>query len=687
MKKVLIIILSLILILSFAGCKTDTANKEDGFSNPENNSVFSEGDTSKDDNQSKDDKVNSSSSSNATSGNKTSYGSSTQKSDENNYSNDYASGNKTSSGSSTQKSDENNYSDDYASSNITTENVKINSLDKLNFYAVKKAIAENGVVLLSNSAQKPKVATLANNRSFRLLNLANSTATNINANSTFTITMYSYFTITLNDTRGFLAQKLGGTGSVEVVISRNNFNNMITFKKGERYYSCFQTSLTEKAMSFSSHKYVSGYKLVENYEQENYEFTVYFEGDKVIGMNCGRFKEGSNYKYTADDITFNDNFCIVVHKKQSFTAEQLEDLFASNNSFVDDGIVLNDGTVLFGESSVTDNSIALKNKSGASVITNNHIKKVSAMHNSKFGFCIRLELNSGVNISGKTNLSFYLNNSKDRELTLKNDGSAVYIIDLNNKSRMSDVFYKLTAINTNNRIGRIIDHDDFVREASKRLNLNDYDVLKEDYSASFGNGLKIVDYTYDLKTNKSISHKVSNYDMTIDGITITMPIKVSDFLSKGFTVKEKFFDDSILQGSAFFKSSDGNMVTAYIMNFYGNSSNFNDCYITQIDFSCYEDTLIYQEGISPTRPDFEMIEGINKDSTLDDIISRLGEPNKIILMTTDNQPMNYKDCVIQLYYKVYIPSLPNGELVFNLQPVLNSNTPSDFLTDISFSLQ
>ena len=557
----------------------------------------------------------------------------------------------------------------------------------MNFYAVKKAIAENGVVLLSNLAQKPKVATLANNTSFRLLNLANSTATSINANSTFTITMYSYFTITLNDTKGFLAQKLGGTGAVEVVITRNNFNNMITFKKGERYYSCLQTSATENAMSFSSRKYVNGFKLVENFEQENYEFNVYFESDKVIGMNCGRFEGNGNYKYVADDIKFNDNFCFVIHKKQTFTAEQLEGLFASNNSFIDDGIVLNDGTVLFGESSVTNNAVAFKNSLGASLITNNDIKKISAMHNSKFGFCIRLELEASNKISGKANLAFYLNNSKDRELTLQNDGSAVYITDLNNKSRMSDVFYKLTAVNTSNRIGRIIDHDDFVREASKRLNLNDYNVLKEDYSSSFGNGYKRVDYTYDLKSDKSISYKVSNYDMTIDGITITMPIKVSDLLNKGFTIIEKSFDNSVMQGGATLKSPKGNNIDTFIMNFYGNSRNFNDCYITQICCYCYEDTFRYQEGISPTRPNFEILEGINKDSTLDDIISRLGEPNKIILLTSENTNYNWEDCVIQLFYKVTTPSLPNGELVFNLQPVLNNTTPPDFLTSVSFALQ
>lgn len=655
--------MSLILILSFSGCKKDIANKEiNGSSNPETSSVFTEDDSQKENVQSKDDKVNSSS--NATSGNKTS------------------------SSSDTQGNSENNYSNDDISSSITTENVKINSLDKLNFYAVKKAIAENGIVLLSNSAQKPKVSTLANSGNFRVLNLANSTATNNNANSTFTITMYSYFTISLSDPMGFLAQKLGGTGSIEVVITKNNFNNMITFKKGERYYSCLQTSATENAMSFSSRKYVNGFKLVENFEQENYEFNVYFEGDKVIGINSGRFKaENNKFKYNPDQIKFNDNFCIVIHKKQSFTAEQLERLFASNNSFIDDGIVLNDGTVLFGESSVTNNAIAFKNSSGTSLITNNDIKKISAMHNSKFGFCIRLELSSNSKISGKTNLDFYLNNSKDRELTLQKDSSAVYITGLDNKSRMSDVFYKLTALNTDNIIGRIIDHDGFVREVSKRLNLNDYNVLKEDHSASFGNGLKIVDYTYDLKTDKTISHKVSNYDATIDGITITMPIKVSDFLSKGFTVNEKFFDDQILQGGAIFTTPNGNKVDGFIMNFYGNSRSFNDCYITQIGFMCYENTVKYQEGISPTRPNFEMLEGINKDSTLDDIISRLGEPNKIILMTTDNQPMNYKDCIIQLYYRVHTPSLPNGKLVFNIRPVLNNTMPADFLTDISFALQ
>ena len=566
----------------------------------------------------------------------------------------------------------------------TTPKFKINSLDELNFYAVKNAIAENGKTLVSSSAQKPKISTMAHSSPFGIVRLSRSTATAINANDTFTITMYSYFTIKLGDSRGFLAQKLGGTGAVEVVITRNNFHNMITFKKGERYYSCFQSSLTEKAMSFSSHKYVSGYKLVENFDQENYEFTVYFEGDKVIGINCGRFSEGDSFRYVADDIRLDDNFCFVIHKTQSFTAAQLEGLFASSSSFVDDGVVLDDGTVLFGEAVVTDNAVAFKTASGLSVIKNGDIKKIRAMYNEKFGFCIRLELTNGDGMTGKTTLGFYLNNAKVRDVTLQRDGAAAVITDLNNKSRMSDVYYKLTAMNTGNRIGRILDHDDFVREVSKRFSLEDYDCTVEDYSSS---GIEMLTYTYDLESSKSISYKASNYDVTVDGITVTLPIKVSDLINKGFTVTNKYFNHQVRQGSACFVSPSGNKWDGFVMDFYGGATTFNSCYVTQMCFYCYENTVRYQEGISPTRPDFEMLEGIHKDSTVDDIISRLGEPNKIMLYTTDNPRMNYKDCIIQLYYKVTTPSLPNGELVFNSQPVLNNDAPSDFLTDISFSLQ
>ncbi len=565
--------------------------------------------------------------------------------------------------------------EDY-SSNIKKESVKINSLDALNFYAVKKALAGNDTTLLS-STKGSKATTMSNVKTRTASNLINLNTTSIDKNSTFTITMYSYFTVTLSDTNGFLARKLGGTGSVEVVITRNNFSNMITFKKGERYYSCLETSSNDNAMSFSSHKYVDGYNLVENVEAENYEFVVYFEGDRVIGVNCGRFSDGENFKYSVDEIKFNDNFSFIVHKKQSFSASQLEQLFATNNLFVDDGVVLDDGTVLFAKAKIMDDTVALKTDSGKT-ISKKDIENVSALYNSKYGFCIKLDMLSPDLITGKIKCSLFVGESKYRELTLQKDGSAIYITDLNNKSRMSDVYYKLIAIDTSGRIGKIINHDDFAREMSKRINLNDYKVSKR-YSGKFK------EYTYNLKSDKSVSYRESNYEITVDDITFSLPIKVSDLLAKGFTVEEENINDPILQFGSDFISPKGNEMLAFVMNFYGDSTNFYDCYVTQVDFSCIESSN-GQEGIRSTRPDFDIMEGINKDSSIDDVVLRLGEPNHINIAAIDNDGPFYDWCLIQLAYDIVTPTIPNGSIWFTFMSSAKSDAPTESLESVNYSI-
>lgn len=563
--------------------------------------------------------------------------------------------------------------EDYAS-NIKKENVKINSLDALNFYAVKKAIAGNEVEQLSSN-QQVKATTLSNVRNRSSASLMNLTTTTIDKNSTFTITMYSYFTVTLSDTNGFLARKLGGTGSVEVVITRNNFNNMITFKKGERYYSCLETSSNDNAMSFSSHKYVNGYKVVENEESENYGFTVYLEADRVIGIRCDRYIEGDTFECSADQITLNDNFSFVIYKKQSFSAGQLEQLFVTNNLFVNDGVVLDDGTVLFAKATVQDDSVALKTDSGKS-ISKKDIKTVSAMYNDKYGFCIKLDMQTSNLISDKTGCKLLVNGSENRQLTLQKDGVAIYITQLNNKSRMSDVYYKLIAIDTSGRIGKILNGNDLVHEMSKRLNLDDYNI-------SFSQS----GYTqnYDLKYDKSISYKESNYEITVDDITFSLPIKVSDLLAKGFTVEDPNFTQEVLQGGPNFISPKGNELLTFVMDFYGDSTNFYDCYVTQVLFSGVESSD-GQEGLKASQPDFDILEGINKNSTVDDVVLRLGEPNHFNIMAIDNDAPFYDWCIIQLSYDVVTDELPNGSIWFTFFSSEKTDSP-ETLEGVSYSLQ
>ncbi len=660
MKKLIAIILALTMLICVAGCKE---------SSQDNSSVSSGNLNSENDTDNK------------------------PSSDNNNFSQE-GSSDKNSQGGTAQGGTSSSGSQGGSSNNgssagvVTKANIEINSLDKLNFFAVKKAIEESSsLTALSTTQQSGQVTNLSGNADYGLLNLANSTATSINANSSFTITMYSYFTVTISDANGFLAQKLGGTGTAEVVITENSFNNMITFKKGDRYYSCFEVSSNENARSFSTHKYVNGFKLVENYDQENYEFTVYFEGDRVIGINSGRYySEKTSYKYKPDNITLKDKFSFVVYKKQTFTAEQLEKLFSNNNSFVDDGVVLADGTILFGESSATNIPVYFKNTSNKTVLTNSDIKKVSAMQNPKYGFCIKLELDDSGKISGNTDLNFYVKSSKVMKLTLQNDSGAVYITGFTSKSKMSDIFYKLTSLDTGDKIGRFITPEEFKTEISKKLNLDDYSLEIRDYSDTYNDGYNAT-HVYTLKEDKDLSYQPSNYEVTIDGISFSLPIKVSDLIAKGFRVKQKHFTDSVLAGGAEFESPEGNTFDTYIMNFYHNSTTFNNCYVTQILVDFYANTLKYQEGIRYTAPELDILYGINKNSTLDDIISRLGAPNTMHVYYTENKRSNYRDSHITLRFYFGTPTFPNADVNINIFPVTNNTTPSDFVLSISVSLQ
>jgi hypothetical protein len=151
--------------------------------------------------------------------------------------------------------------------------------------------------------------------------------------------MVTYFTIELNDEKGFLAQKLGGTGLVEVVVTENNIEDMgqmITFKKDEKYYTCFMNGQDNELNSntvsreFSSHKYIDGFNIVKNLEQENYKFTVHYDGSKVIGFECAPFYSVPT-NYTVDDVTFTEDFCVVLYTKQTFTIDELEVYFKNGN--------------------------------------------------------------------------------------------------------------------------------------------------------------------------------------------------------------------------------------------------------------------------------------------------------------------------------------------------------------------
>ena len=135
------------------------------------------------------------------------------------------------------------------------------------------------------------------------------------------------------------AQKLGGTGTVEVVVTENDIDDMgqmITFKRGDRYYTCLVNRQTNDPNTlkvrreFSSHKYIDGFNIVKNFEQECYTFTVHYDGTRVVGFEC-ELDYGKPTVYMADDVTLNEDFCVVLYATHTFTIEELEVYFQNEN--------------------------------------------------------------------------------------------------------------------------------------------------------------------------------------------------------------------------------------------------------------------------------------------------------------------------------------------------------------------
>ncbi len=211
---------------------------------------------------------------------------------------------------------------------VVESNYFIDSIDKINFYSAKKIISEKLLLpigLRTNAFYTPNTLLL-NNAYIEYP---------IDRNKVFTATMVTYFTIELNDEKGFLAQKLGGTGLVEVVVTQNDIDDlgeMITFKRGEKYYTClinggdYDIDSNKSSSEFSSHKYIDGFNIIKNLEQENYKFTVYYEGSKVIGFECAPFHSIPT-NYVIDDVTFIKDICVVLYTNQTFTIDELEVYF------------------------------------------------------------------------------------------------------------------------------------------------------------------------------------------------------------------------------------------------------------------------------------------------------------------------------------------------------------------------
>lgn len=218
-------------------------------------------------------------------------------------------------------------------SNYGKKDFSIKSIDMLNYYSAKAMLDKKVTMPLSSKSTGNKTVNLLNTGNTKLLNLSGSIYNYaIDRYAPYKITKVTYFQAQLMNSNGFLAKKLGGIGKIDVVVTENSLDDMITFKKGGKYYSCLINSMSYdpetkiKTTSFSTHKYIEGFEIVKNFSQENYIIKVFYDGNgNVVTFNCERFEQMSNCIYEPDAIFLPPNgYSYTSDEEQTFTIDQLE---------------------------------------------------------------------------------------------------------------------------------------------------------------------------------------------------------------------------------------------------------------------------------------------------------------------------------------------------------------------------
>lgn len=179
------------------------------------------------------------------------------------------------------------------------------------------------------------------------------------------------------------------------------------------------------------------------------------------------------------------------------------------------------------------------------------------------------------------------------------------------------------------QIGRMITHEDFLTEFTKRVDLNEYDLEFTDYNDVF-------DYNYTSKTDCEIEKSTENFQVEIDGIKVTLPLTIEEFVDLGFELISMNHADapvnlSSVSRSALFnvKTPKGNTFSIYAISKNYTPVRLKNLIVMQISCDFYKGTTKYGKGERYDAPDITFFQNISGKSTVDSIIEELKTPRVI----------------------------------------------------------
>ena len=210
----------------------------------------------------------------------------------------------------------------------TSKPLKITSIDMLNYYSAMRMLEGSNTV---ETVSQNLLPYYEDDPPFGI------SLYKIDSDTEFVIKKVMYFKVVISNPNSFLAKKLGGEGEVEVVVTENNFDDMITFKKGNAYYSCLlngfyldMKNMTKEVVYFSTHKYIDGLYAVKNWTQENYQVYLYFEQEEIVDISCEYFITNNLiYQTCPGDIELVDGSFVSTETEQTYTIEQLENYYSN----------------------------------------------------------------------------------------------------------------------------------------------------------------------------------------------------------------------------------------------------------------------------------------------------------------------------------------------------------------------
>lgn len=175
----------------------------------------------------------------------------------------------------------------------------IESFDMVNYYSALKILTEPSDGTLSDFALLP--IARRSSGSFQSLSATGNAESDVicyqfDRDSFFSISQGTFFQLAVTDENSILAS-LVGVGTVDVAITSNDIDPMITFRNGDRYFSClrngtgFDITTEVSYIEFSTHKQTDGFHIIKDMGHTKYYFYLTYDGDgKISEFYCTPWK-------------------------------------------------------------------------------------------------------------------------------------------------------------------------------------------------------------------------------------------------------------------------------------------------------------------------------------------------------------------------------------------------------------